>query len=442
MLINIKKVLNKRDYIDLLLLADPSEKMINKYLDKSEVFVLSLNDEPVSVAAVVKNSETVCELKNLATKSNYRKQGFAKQLLQYLFQNYKNQFSAMLVGTSNAAFYEKFGFEYSYTEDKFFTKNYPEPIFENNVQCIDMIYLKKDLHTKVKPLTRSEESMMSLILDVAKKDDRIRAVSMNGSRVNPKAPKDFFQDYDIVFFVKDFNAFIMDGSWVNVFGRRLIMQLPDIMGENVPEKRFTYLMQFVDGNRLDLTVIPIENSREHVLKDTLTALLLDKDGVLPNLPEPTDEAYWIKKPLQKEYLDSCNEFWWVSTYVAKGLWRQEILYATYHIEHNLKKELLKMLRFRVGIENDFKVTAGKCDKYLETYLPKELFEKLLKINNLSDYEHCWDSLFALIDLFRRTAEFVGDKLGFPYCSEDDKNVYAFLRHVRALPSNAKTLYEE
>ena len=62
--------------------------------------------------------------------------------------------------------------------------------------------------------------------------------------------------------------------------------------------------------------------------------------------------------------------------------------------------------------------------------------------NLSDYERCWDALFLMIDLFRKTAVYVADKLNFTYNTEDDKNVYAYLRHIKNLPANAKTLYEE
>ena len=446
MLINIKKItLNKNDYMDLLLLADPSKKMVNSYLNKGEMFVLSVNGEAVCEAVVVKISDNVCELKNLATKKEYQGSGFGKQMLQHLFQYYKNTFNTMLVGTSSPTFYEKFGFEYSHTVSNFFIDNYDEPIIDNGVKCIDMTYLKKDLHTKTKAVTRSEESVMSLILDVAKKDTRVRAVCMNGSRVNSKAPKDFFQDYDIVFLVDDFDSFVATSAWLNVFGRRLIMQIPSQMGDNMKEvqekKKITYLMQFVDGNRIDLTVLSYDKRNEYLKSDSLTQILLDKDNKLPKIPEASDKDYWIKKPTEKEYNDCCNEFWWISTYVAKGLWRKELLYATYHLETNIRKELLKMLRWKIAIENDFEVTTGKCDKYMENYLPKEMFDKLMRSFDMSDSERCWDSLFLMIDLFRRAASFVSEKIGYEYNSEDDKNVYAFLRHVRTLPRNARALYD-
>jgi len=444
MLINIKKVVsNKQDYMNLLLLSDPSEKMINKYLEKSEMFILTINGEVISAAVIAKLSDTTCELKNIVTVPEYRKHGFAKQLLLYVFQNYKTTFTTMLVGTGIPAFFEKFGFQYSHTKANFYKENYPQPIIENAVILNDMIYLKKDLHTKVKAITRTEESIISLILDVAKKDNRIKSVTMNGSRINPKASKDFFQDFDVVYFVDDLDSFIKNPDWINIFGRRLILQMPETMGDNKPPyKKFSYLMQFVDGNRIDLTLVPADDKNSYLKQDSLTAVLLDKDNLMPKLPNPTDESHWIKRPTEKDYKDCLNEFWWVSTYVAKGLWRKEITYANYHIEHSLRKELLKLFDWRVGIEHKFEVSLGKCDKYLESYLPKETFDKFLRTYNLSDYERCWDALFLMIDLFRKTAVYVADNLNFTYNTEDDKNVYAYLRHIKNLPANAKTLYEE
>ena len=74
---------------------------------------------------------------------------------------------------------------------------------------------------------RSEQEMMDLILETAKQDERIRAVYMNGSRTNPDAPKDIFQDYDIVYVVEETESFIQDKEWIRRFGETLFMQYPD-----------------------------------------------------------------------------------------------------------------------------------------------------------------------------------------------------------------------
>lgn len=110
---------------------------------------------------------------------------------------------------------------------------------------------------------RSEQEMMQMILDYAKNDDRVRAVGMNGSRTNPNAPKDRFKDYDIVFLVTDMNSFIGDNDWVDCFGSRIIMQTPEDMKLLPPELdgNYSYLMLFSDGNRIDLTLCPVEKKQ-------------------------------------------------------------------------------------------------------------------------------------------------------------------------------------
>ncbi|MCI6190636.1 MAG: aminoglycoside 6-adenylyltransferase, partial [Clostridium sp.] len=195
---------------------------------------------------------------------------------------------------------------------------------------------------------RTEKEMFDLILGVAEKDERILGVYMNGSRANPKAPKDIFQDFDIVYVVKETKSFIRDKEWVDIFGERLIMQLPDeldkIAGIKINFKNdYGYLMQFIDGNRIDLHIQTKEFALKELKRDKLSIILLDKDNIFPKLPEPTDEEHWIKKPTEKLFYRACNEFWWVSIYVAKGLWRDEIPYAMDNLNFNARPQLIQML---------------------------------------------------------------------------------------------------
>src|SRR5215470_1203076 len=128
---------------------------------------------------------------------------------------------------------------------------------------------------------RSAEEMLGLIVSTAASDDRVRAVIMNGSRINPNARQDIFQDFDIVYLVTDVDSFKRDQQWINRFGELMILQMPDAMGEPslINDGRFAYLMQFTDGNRIDLTLFPIDSLTEYK-KDSLSILLLDKDNVV------------------------------------------------------------------------------------------------------------------------------------------------------------------
>ena len=148
-LINIKKEKeNKEQYLDLLLEADPSEEMINKYLTNGELFVLTYENEPVCVAVITRVDDDTVELKNIATKEEYRGKGYAKKMIKYLSDNYKQRYKKMIVGTTenNIPFYVKQGFdEYEKTLKNFFVDNYNEELWDGNLQCIDMYYYSKRL---------------------------------------------------------------------------------------------------------------------------------------------------------------------------------------------------------------------------------------------------------------------------------------------------------
>ncbi len=161
---------------------------------------------------------------------------------------------------------------------------------------------------------RNETQMYQLLLKIAEEDDRILAVYMNGSRTNKNVPKDIFQDYDIVYVVPETGSFIRDEDWPHKFGTILYMQFPD-ESPNYPndkENHYGWLMQFDDGVRIDLTVQTVQYAKEHIHDDKLCRILLDKQNILPAIPEATDADYYIKKPTKIQFQACTNEFWWCS----------------------------------------------------------------------------------------------------------------------------------
>ena len=139
---------NKEQYMDLLLEADPSKDMINNYLKNGELFVLTYKDDVACIAVVTKIDEDTVELKNIATKKEFRGNGYGKKMLKYLADNYKQKYKKMLVGTSenNIPFYVKQGFDkYEKTIKNFFVDNYDEEIWDGDLHCADMYYYSKDL---------------------------------------------------------------------------------------------------------------------------------------------------------------------------------------------------------------------------------------------------------------------------------------------------------
>lgn len=144
----IKITDNKKQYLDLLLLADEQENMIDKYLADGDLFAL-YDDDLKTVCVVVAIDRETCELKNIATYEKYQGKGYATAMINFVSDFYKNNFKTMLVGTGDVpkilSFYESCGFEKSHVIKNFFTDNYDHPMFEDGVQLMDMVYLEKTL---------------------------------------------------------------------------------------------------------------------------------------------------------------------------------------------------------------------------------------------------------------------------------------------------------
>lgn len=148
-MVKIEKIIkNKKQFLDLLLLADEQENMIDKYLPGGDLFAL-YDDDLKSVCVVVPINSETCELKNIATYLKYQGKGYGRTLINFIFDFYKNNYKTMLVGTGETpsilSFYESCGFKMSYRVKNFFTDNYDHPMFDGDIQLVDMIYLKKDL---------------------------------------------------------------------------------------------------------------------------------------------------------------------------------------------------------------------------------------------------------------------------------------------------------
>jgi GNAT superfamily N-acetyltransferase len=139
---------NKKKYLDLLLLADEQENMIDKYLGDGDLFAL-FDGDLKSVCVVLPIDAETCELKNIATYEKYQGKGYGRTLISFISALYKDSYKTMLVGTGETpailSFYGSCGFKESHRIKNFFTDNYDHPMFEGDIQLIDMIYLRKIL---------------------------------------------------------------------------------------------------------------------------------------------------------------------------------------------------------------------------------------------------------------------------------------------------------
>ena len=288
---------------------------------------------------------------------------------------------------------------------------------------------------------RSPQQMMELIVDTARADERIRAVILNGSRADPHAPKDILQDFDVIYIVTDAQPYNHNWEWLAQFGERAVLQMPDEMGGKTPDPRkVVYLMQFTDGNRIDLTIETIARWQADG-PDSLTVALLDKDGVLADMPPASEQDYWVKPPTEAQFRDCCNEFWWVLPYVARGIWRGEVTYAHAMLDEVCREELLQMLAWDVGTRHAFRVNVGKAGKWLQRYLTAEEWQMLMTTYAGADLDGMWESVLVMAELFSRAARRVGDAFGYAYPDEDEERVLHLIERIRRTHAGASNLAE-
>ena len=255
---------------------------------------------------------------------------------------------------------------------------------------------------------RTETEMLDLILQIAK-TLQVKAVAMSGSRTNPKAPKDEFQDYDVVYVVDDLDNLTSDLSWLDQFGKRIIEQ------EVALNHRRLNLMLFEDGNRIDLTLCPKEHIKEWVDSEAGFTVLEDPEHLFEHYSQNL-ERYWTSPASAIEFEKACNEFWWVSAYVVKGICRKQVIYATDHLYDICQQELLKVLAWQVASDRG-KVDIGKNYKYLFKYLPAEKEKQFSNLLDFSSKEKITQSLFATIKFFHQEAQSLAQKMGFDYDKE-------------------------
>ena len=280
---------------------------------------------------------------------------------------------------------------------------------------------------------RTETEMLDVILQTAETLNVV-AVAMSGSRTNQKVQTDEFQDYDVVYIVDNLEDLISDLSWLDQFGKRIIEQ------EVTLKHRHLYLMLFEDGNRIDLTLCPKDHINEWVDSEAGFTVLEDKKGLFDTY-SPSSERYWTSPASETDFEKTCNEFWWVSAYVVKGICRKQIIYATDHLYGICQQELLKVLAWQVARDRGV-VDIGKNYKYLFNYLPSEKEKELSALLDFSSLDKITQSLLATMEFFHQEAQYLAQKMGFKYEKEVAEKMMRYaeenlLNHLENKEHNSK-----
>ena len=280
---------------------------------------------------------------------------------------------------------------------------------------------------------RTDQEILDVILQATKKL-QIYAVALSGSRTNPNASTDEFQDYDVVYVVDDLDNLTSDLSWLDQFGKRIIEQ------EVTLDHRRLYLMLFEDGNRIDLTLCPKEYIKEWVDSEAGFIVLEDPEHLFEPYSQNL-ERYWTIPATETDFEKSCNEFWWVSAYVVKGIYRNQLTYAIDHLYGICQQVLLKVLAWQVASDRGV-VDIGKNYKYLFNYLPAEKEEEFSALLDFSSLDKITQSLLATMEFFHQEAQYLAQKMGFKYEKEVAEKMMRYaneklLNHLENKEHNSK-----
>jgi aminoglycoside 6-adenylyltransferase len=284
-----------------------------------------------------------------------------------------------------------------------------------------------------------EAEALARLVGWTEADPSIRAVILTSSRTTPDGRADLLSDYDVILVVRDPAAFLADDAWQSRQGPPAARwgDEAELLGLGTSFRGVVY----EDGLKIDYTIWPPELVRRVVEQTKLPEgldvgyrVLLDKDGGTAGWLQPTYRAHIPGRPTEAEYQAVVEEFWWSSTYVAKSLWRGEVVFTKFVLEQDMKLGALRrMLEWRIEADHDWSIRPGAYGRGLERLLPVDLWSELAATYVGIGVEENWEALLVTAALFRRVAAEVGAELGYAYPQRVDDAVTAHLNAVRRLP---------
>lgn len=145
----IKDILNRKKFIDLLLIGDEDRTMLEKYMGLGNMYVLYRQDQVIGCILTLEKNARTLEIKNISIYPEYRQMGYGRYLVEYVVKKYRRKYRKLIVGTGDSPltlpFYQALDFKKYYVVRDFFTKNYEEEIIEAGVKLRDMVYLERHL---------------------------------------------------------------------------------------------------------------------------------------------------------------------------------------------------------------------------------------------------------------------------------------------------------
>lgn len=293
--------------------------------------------------------------------------------------------------------------------------------------------------------TTHGDKILDQLVEWANQQQLIRAAILTSSRAIPHASLDLFSDYDVILVLRSIEPFYAERTWLEAFGPVLALYRDPLIDEDALT-RSAYVVQYEDGLKIDFNLWPIELLHRVTNSEKLPAefdagyqVLVDKDQLTSGLKPPTYSAYIPTPPTEATYLELIEGFFLDTTYVAKFLWRDDMMAAKHILDHSLKQEHLRpMLEWQAEIDHGWTLKPGPYGRRLKQHLRPDLWTELESTYTGAGVNEHWEALFRTIGLMRRVASEVGEHLGFTYPEELEWRVVNYLRKVRQLDQKAET----
>ncbi len=283
-----------------------------------------------------------------------------------------------------------------------------------------------------------QHGFIRILTEWAEAQPLVRALLLTSSRADPLAPVDTLSDYDIIVVATETQPLASGEGWLGAYAAPLVRFRDS--GTRRGQGTHARLVLYEDGTKVDYTLWPTTLLERIVasaqLPDELDVgyrVLLDKDGVASRLPAPTHTAHIPPRPSEAAYLALVEEFWWETTYVAKSLWRDELLPARYSFEAVIRCDLLRrLLEWHIEADHAWSLKPGTLGRGLKRHLPVGLWSQVERTFAGADIEENWDALFAMATLFKAVGSAVGTHLGYTYPLDLDQRMVRYLTHIKNL----------
>ena len=274
----------------------------------------------------------------------------------------------------------------------------------------------------------------------------VRAMLLTSTRAIPNTRVDVLSDYDVILALRDIHPYHDDRAWLEALGRVLVLYHDPLIqdGEFV---RSGYVTQFEDGLKIDFNLWQVEILQRITAAEDLPPeldagylVLLDQDNLTAGLKPPTYKAYIPTPPTEEEYLTRVELLFHQATYAAKYIWRDDMVAAKYILNDTIiQDDLRPMLEWHLESEHNWSIKVGPYGRRLKKWLRSDLWAELEGIYCGMGIEENWEALDRSIELFRRAAIEVGERLGYTYPYDLDSRAVAYLQRVRQLALDAESL---